>query len=92
MIKSFRHKGLEKFFYTGSIKGINPEHASKVRRILTLLNEAKRISELNYVGFRLHRLKGEMKNLWSVTVNGNYRVTFEFRGENAYILDYLDYH
>lgn len=92
MIKSFRHKGLENFFYTSSIKGINPEHASKIRRILSMLNEAKRVGELNYAGFRLHKLKGEMKTLWAITVNGNYRITFEFRNGNAYILDYLDYH
>ena len=92
MIKSFKHKGLKEFFFTGSIKGINPEHASKIRRILTLLNEACDVNELDYTGFMLHKLKGSMQNLWSVTVNGNYRITFEFRNQNAYILDYTDYH
>lgn len=92
MIKSFKHKGLKDFFLSGSIKGINPEHAAKIRRILSLLNEAEDVDELNYVGFRLHKLKGKMKNLWSVTISGNYRITFEFKNKNAYILDYLDYH
>lgn len=92
MIKSFKHKGLRDFFLKGSIKGINPEHSVKVRRILTLLNEVDDVLELNYVGFRLHKLKGEMKNLWSVAIKGNYRITFEFKDKNAYILDYLDYH
>lgn len=92
MIKSFKHKGLRDFFLEGSVKGIDPEHSSKIKRILTLLNEAEDINELSYVGFRLHKLKGNKKNLWSVIVNGNYRITFEFKDKNAYILDYLDYH
>ena len=92
MIKSFRHKGLERFFLTGNAQGINPEHSSKIKRILTLLHEAENVKELAYTGFRLHKLKGDKKDLWSVTVNGNYRITFEFYNKNAYILDYLDYH
>ncbi len=92
MIKSFRHKGLENFFYTGSVKGINPKHSPKLQRILTILNKAKKAKELDYVGFRLHSLKGKERNLWAVTVSGNYRITFEFKEEHAYILDYLDYH
>jgi toxin HigB-1 len=92
MIKSFCHKGLKEYFLTGNTKGINSEHASKIRRILSILDRSKNVKELDYVGFRLHKLKGEMQNLWSVTVNGNYRITFEFRDKNAYILDYLDYH
>ncbi|OGI04223.1 MAG: hypothetical protein A2Y25_08900 [Candidatus Melainabacteria bacterium GWF2_37_15] len=92
MIKSFKHKGLEDFFLKGSIKGINPDYSRKIRRILSLLNEAEDVNELNYTGFRLHKLKGKMQNLWSVTVSGNYRITFEFKEKNAYILDYTDYH
>lgn len=92
MIKSFKHKGLKDFFLKGSVKGITPEHSAKIRRILSLLNDAAEVNELGYIGFKLHPLKGKMKNLWSVTVTGNYRITFEFKNGNAYILDYLDYH
>jgi proteic killer suppression protein len=92
MIKSFKHKGLKDFFLKGKIKGITSEHASKIKRILALLNETEDLSELNYIGFRLHKLKGKMQNLWSITVNENYRITFEFKDKNAYILDYTDYH
>ena len=92
MIKSFNHKGLKKFFLTGDAKGINNNHTTKIRRILTLLHEADDVKDLSCVGFRLHKLKGDKNNLWSVTVSGNYRITFEFRNKHAYILDYLDYH
>jgi len=92
MIKSFKHKGLKEFALTGNVKGINPEHSSRIKRLLTLLNEMEDINELSYVGFRLHKLQGKMQNLWSVTITGNYRLTFEFKDKNIYILDYLDYH
>jgi len=92
MIKSFNHKGLEFFFTTGSIKGINPEHTNKIRRILALLDELTDIAEINFDSYNLHKLKGEMNSLWSVKVNGNWRITFEFKDENVYIVDYQDYH
>jgi proteic killer suppression protein len=92
MIKSFKHKGLEKFFLTGSVKGINPDHAKKIQRILTQLNRAKVIGDMNAPDYKLHPLKGNMKDLWSVTVKNNWRITFMFENGNAYILDYQDYH
>ena len=60
MIKSFKHKGLEKFFLTGSTKGIQSIHSQKLARILTALNNAKYIDDLNIPSFNLHKLKGEM--------------------------------
>lgn len=92
MIKSFKHKGLEKFFLTGSVKGIIPEHSVKLRRILTQLNMAKDIKNMNAPEYRLHSLKGNMKGLWSVTIKNNWRLTFKFENGDAYILDYQDYH
>jgi proteic killer suppression protein len=92
MIKSFRHKGLKNFFEKGDIKGINPNHASKLNRILTRLDFAEIIQDMDLPGYRLHSLKGDMKDLWAVDVSQNYRITFKFEDGNAYILDYQDYH
>ena len=92
MIKSFRHKGLQIFFETGNTKGIQAIHADKINLILTALNQASRIEHLNIPSFRLHKLKGNMSNLWAITVQANWRITFEFKGEDIYIVDYQDYH
>jgi len=92
MIKSFRHKGLEQFFYTGTKKGIKPEHAGKLERILDRLNAANDLKDMNYPGSNLHGLSGDRKDQYSVRVSGNWRVIFEFENGDAYIVDYDDYH
>ena len=92
MIKSFRHKGLEKFYNTGSRAVIQPHHAKRLRMQLAALDTAGTIDDMDIPGFRLHRLKGSDKARWSIWVNGNWRVTFEFVDGDAYILDYEDYH
>ncbi|HBG49715.1 MAG TPA: hypothetical protein DDW90_09490 [Cyanobacteria bacterium UBA9971] len=92
MIKSFQHKGLKNFFEKGAIKGINPNHAEKLNRILTRLDYAEFVQDMDLPGYRLHSLKGNMKNLWAVDVSQNYRITFKFEDGNAYIVDYQDYH
>jgi toxin HigB-1 len=92
MIKTFRHKGLEAFFETGSKAGIRPDHASKLGRQLVRLDNAKIPSDMNLPGWRLHSLEGVLQGHYSVTVNGNWRMTFMFEGEDAVLLDYQDYH
>ena len=94
MIKSFRHKGLEKFFLTGSLKGIQAIHADKIADILTRLNVMSNIKDVNFPGANLHKLKGNMCNLWSLTVQANWRITFEYDEvtSDVYIVDYQDYH
>ena len=92
MIKSFKHKGLKIFFEKGDIKGINPNHANKLNRILTRLDIAEIIQDMDLPGYKLHTLKGNMKDLWAIYVSKNYRITFRFENGNAYILDYQDYH
>lgn len=92
MIKSFRHKGLEDFFYSGSTRGIQRNHARKLRMQLAALDTAVSIEDLNIPGYRLHPLKGARKGTWSITVNGNWRVTFEFTNGSAFIVNYEDYH
>ena len=92
MIQSFRHKGLRKFFESGSAAGVQPLHAKRLRMLLAALDTAHSIEDMDVPGFRLHPLKGSEHGRWSVWVNGNWRVTFEFREGQAYVLDYEDYH
>lgn len=92
MIKSFKHKGLEKFFYNGNKKGIKTEHADRLARLLDRLNAASDIKDMNYPGSFLHQLRGDKEGLHSVRVSGNWRVFFEFKDGDAYIVDYADYH
>ncbi len=92
MIKSFKHKGLKKYFETGNTSGIQSKHERKLRMQLAAINTAMEIDDLNLPGFKLHPLKGNREGIWSITVNGNWRVTFEFIDGNAYILNYEDYH
>lgn len=92
MIQSFRHKGLRKFFESGSAAGIQPHHAQRLRMLLVALDTALNIEDMNVPGFRLHPLKGSERGRWSVWVNGNWRVTFAFKDGHAHILDYEDYH
>ncbi len=92
MIQSFRHKGLEKFFYSGVRKGIRPEHADKLERILDRLHAANDTKDMNYPGSYLHELSGDRKGQYSVRVSGNWRLTFEFTNGDARAVDYEDYH
>lgn len=92
MIKSFAHKGLEKFFRTGSMTGIQSIHAKRLRLILALLDQAKAVADMDAPALRLHALKGDYKGHWAVTVQANWRVTFRFEAGDAYVVNYLDYH
>ncbi len=92
MIKSFKHKGLEKFYASGSTKGIQAKHAKKLRMQLAALDTAHQIEDLDIPGYRLHQLKGDLKGLWSITVNANWRITFEFSEGNVCIVNYEGYH
>lgn len=92
MIQSLRHKGLRRFYENGSLAGIQLKHAPRLRLLLIALETSQRIDDMDVPGFRLHPLKGSEKGRWSVWVNGNWRLTFEFRDGQAYVLDYEDYH
>lgn len=92
MIQSFRHKGLRRFFESGSLAGIQPSHARRLRLMLAALDTAHVVDDMNVPGFRLHPLKGAERPRWSVRVDGNWRVTFDFRDGHAHLVDYEDYH
>ncbi len=91
MIKSFRHKGLQKFFETGTKSGIQPQHADKLRRQLAVLDNAQSISDVPG-GWRPHQLSGGLIGHYAIWVSGNWRLTFHIDGTDIHLLDYLDYH
>ena len=92
MIRSFKHKGLELLFTTGNSKGIRQDHLKRLRSILAKLDSATQIEDMRYPGSKLHALQGNFQDQYSVTVNGNWRVTFKFESGDAEVVDYLDYH
>jgi proteic killer suppression protein len=92
MIESFRHKGLRRLFAEDDPSGVNAEHLQKIRRILTVLDAAATIKGVDHVGFRLHRLKGDYKGFWAVTVRANWRIVFRFEDGAALDVDLVDYH
>ena len=92
MIRSFRHKGLKLLFEQGDRRKVQSGHADKIERILARLEEASEVGNMDLPGFRLHPLKGDLAGLWSVTVSGNWRVTFRFEGGHASDVDLVDYH
>ncbi len=92
MIKSFNHKGLKRFYETGSARGIQAKHEKQLRFQLVAPDTAKEINGLDIPGYTLYLLKGDRKGIWAIIVNGNWRLTFEFSDGNVYVLDYEDYH
>lgn len=92
MIRSFRHKGLKLFYEKGDTSKLQAQHISKIRLILTRLDASTSVEEMNVPGYGLHRLKGELKEFWSVKVDKNFKIIFRFEGDNAVDLDYMDYH
>ena len=92
MIKTFRHKGLRKLYETGSAAGVQASHAKRLRMQLAALDSAQVIADMDIPGFALHPLKGAMRGRFAISVNGNWRITFEFKDGNAHVLNYEDYH
>ena len=92
MIRSFKHKGLERFFTTGSKAGIQPQNAERLRLILGRLSVSTGTRDMNLPGLKLHELRGDRKGTWVVSVSGNWRVTFRFIGKDVADVDYEDYH
>jgi toxin HigB-1 len=92
MIVGFQHKGLERFYKTESTRGINAQHAAKLRRLLTALDVSAEPADMDLPGVRLHELKGDRTGEWAVWVSGNWRLVFTFEAANAAAVDYVDYH
>ncbi len=92
MIISFKHKELEKYYKTGSTVGIQSNHTKRLRLMLSALDTTLDIDDINIPGFRLHQLKGVRDETWSISVSGNWRLTFKFTDGNGNVLNYEDYH
>jgi proteic killer suppression protein len=92
MIRSFKHKGLERFFLRGSTSGIQSKHENRLRLILGRLHAASEPRDMDLPGLYLHPLKGRSRDRWSVRVSGNWRITFKFEARDAIDVDYEDYH
>jgi proteic killer suppression protein len=92
MIESFKHKGLRKLFEEDDIRRVSADHVDRLRLILSALDQAGEVEDMNQPAFRLHPLKGGRKGVWAVTVRANWRVTFCFEGGDAYDVDLEDYH
>ena len=92
MIKSFKHKGLEKFFTKGSAAGIQNNHKARLEERLQALQTAFSVEDMNIPGWRLHALKGDRDGQWAINVSGNWRIVFEFEDGHAYVVNYEDYH
>ena len=92
MIKSFLHKGLQKFYLKGTTAGIQKNHENKLRLILSNLDQSEIPDDMDLPGLFMHRLKGNKKNIWSVRVSGNWRITYRFVGKDVELVNYEDYH
>lgn len=92
MIKTFKHKGLKKFFDSGSKAGIQAAHAKRIELILDRLDAAMEAKDMNFPGSDFHPLKGELKGFFSIHVNGNWTIIFRFANGEASDVDLIDYH
>jgi len=92
MILTFRHKGLEVFFRSGRITGIQAIHQKRLQDLLTALNVASNPRDLGRPSWRPHKLAGDLSGFYAVTVQANWRLTFRFVENDVALLDYLDYH
>jgi proteic killer suppression protein len=92
VIRSFKHRGLERFFSDSSYRGIPAQFAPRIERLLDRLDAAARPEDMRLPGYRFHPLKGDRQGTYAVTVSGNWRLTFRFDGEDAIDVDLEDYH
>lgn len=92
MILSFRNRALQRFWERSEARGLNPQHVRKIELILAMLEQATAPEDMNLASLRLHKLTGDRSFRWSVWVNGNWRITFSFDGEDVVAFDYEDYH
>lgn len=92
MIRSFRHKGLKRLYERDDAKLLPADMADRIRVILSALDSARNVAELDRPSFRLHPLKGDLKGFHAVTVRANWRIIFRFAEEDAIDVDFLDYH
>jgi toxin HigB-1 len=92
VIETFRHKGLKRLFVDGDSSKLRADQVTRIEDALAHLDMATKPNDLDLPGYRLHQLRGESKGVWSVTISGNWRITFQFADGNAFDVDLVDYH
>jgi addiction module HigA family antidote len=92
MIQKFKHKGLKRLFESGIASGVDPQHVTRIRKILALLETSENIEDMDLPGLGLHPLKGNRKGTWAVNVSGNWRITFKIQNGDTFDIDYEDCH
>jgi proteic killer suppression protein len=92
MIRSFRHRGLERFFKRSDYRGIPAQFASRLERMLDRLDTAVKPADMNLPGYRFHPLKGDRKGEYAVSVSGNWRLIFRFEDGHSTDVNLEDYH
>ena len=92
VIVSIQHKGLKLLWTKNGASKLPQEQVKKLTNILTLLDAAHDVKDMQFPGANLHLLKGDLKGFWAVMVTGNYRIIFQFEAGDAYLVNYLDYH
>lgn len=92
MIQKFKHRGLKQLFESGNVSGVNPQHVTRLRYVLALLETAETIEDMDLPGLKLHELKGKRSGTWAVKISGNWRVTFKLSKGDAIDVNYEDYH
>ncbi|HEV2562328.1 MAG TPA: type II toxin-antitoxin system RelE/ParE family toxin [Rhizomicrobium sp.] len=92
MIRSFRHKGLKHLFEDEDSSKLRQDLVAKIRIVLTAIDRARIVTDLNQPAFRLHMLRGDLEGFWAITVRANWRIIFRFSGSDAFDVDLVDYH
>jgi proteic killer suppression protein len=92
MVRSFKHRGLKRLFERDDRSGIRFDLVDTVQEVLTVLDDAATPQDLNLPGYRLHRLKGDLKGFWSVTIRANWRIIFRFEETDVFDVELIDYH
>lgn len=92
MLRSFRHRGLKRLYERGDATRLPADQVERVLLVLADLESAKGPGDMNVPGYRLHRLRGDLREFWSVSISGNWRIIFRLEDGDAYDLDFVDYH
>ena len=92
-VKTFRHRGLKRLAENDDPRRLPSAMVGKLRRVLTVLDHAARPQDMDGMpGWRLHRLSGDLRGFWSVTITGNWRIIFRMQDGDAFDVDLIDYH
>lgn len=92
MIRSVGHKGLKRFIEDDDRRGLPAEMVPRIRNILTALDNALTVEQMDLPAYRLHALRGDLRGFYAVTVRANWRIIFRFEDGDAFDVDFVDYH